>query len=1298
MSWKNSLALTGPSFNPTDIQGLQNWWHAGFENTVTLSGSKVSEWRDLLRGVPATQSIAGLRPEYVRNAVNGKNAIHFNSSDLAVSVANRPAAATHTIIAAIRATGDIPGGGSPYSLSGIASFHGNGLWFAASPNGYILGSFVFDRATATFGHTNARNTVVLYKNGAAVGTGRADGAVSTTAGLCIGRRLGLQFFTGYICELLYYTRDLTRPEMARLQEYFDQGWQITSGGTAARVVGSPLDISGCQLWLDGRDLSSLKQNADGTGAVSRIGDPIGYWGNKGSQSSWNATESLAARKPVLAEGGPGLRGLLFSGNQRLTISSLNAGSRVTAVAAFIPYSTNPQFGRVFDTGSRQALFLTSSGFFAGNQSQSFALSGSRGFNPTVSAIRFDTSQSLSLINGAASPLGDLAANTFSGGMSIGWSNGLGDASTNAFFGGMICELAVYDRALSLEEMQALTRYLQTVWGGGIIKPVSGHPEAQAWIDRVYLNGGFVSQYTADRVADFCYKVDQAGLRDRFHRLSLFCGGNLQACLTPLYLGPSKTIRTSGTVYDTSTSFTASDYIELGGSGGLKGDGTSKSLESGFLTTALTAMAPNIHLSYYCNQLPTTTTGTFIYTGTSTQRVYGLSVEQGGFFRTAIGGVNGSGLPLSAQRGQRLASRDSTGMFVYQNGQQIAQSLGDPSPNEYPNQTSQTIRLFASRVDNNSAADRTNARIQGYSLGTNLTATQAQNYAAIMEGFQRSLGRGIDIYQVAFAEITHPDARDWLSRVHNNGGVVDSTTAGYVQDVCNAVDAAGLRDRFYRLNLFCGSNLAACLTPLYRGPSLSGTQYGGEIDVNSSFAAADFTNTGGLRSTTTTKTISTNVLVNSLPQAQNSHLALSIMPNSIVTGARCFGVGLSNQTFMWYAECYTGARNITGAASSSSQSIAATNVNAYARWCFSRTSNTSHVLYQNGQSVASNSAAIAARTAPAAGHTGWAVSGGLGFGTAAMGLNYYSFGDGFTSQQAAGFDDIMKQFLHATGRVPLPPSSVLAAVSNADAVDWAHRVYANGGTLSETTAAAVNTFCNAVNAAGIRNLFYRLNLLCGGNLAACLTPLYYGTTATSFQYGDVIDTATNFVASDYVETGSSGGLQGNTTSKSLETGLLTSSLVSALPSNHLAIYGNNTPTAGRFINLGDGDNTKNYTLLSFDSGTQFVHSINGLTSTAGVAESIASRLGMRLISRTASNLQTLYRNGVEGGQNATATSGAAWSGQTARLFASRIQNNSADSWSNVRACGYSMGLGMTAQQAADYYAAMQAFQVALGRQA
>jgi hypothetical protein len=134
---------------------------------------------------------------------------------------------------------------------------------------------------------------------------------------------------------------------------------------------------------------------------------------------------------------------------------------------------------------------------------------------------------------------------------------------------------------------------------------------------------------------------------------------------------------------------------------------------------------------------------------------------------------------------------------------------------------------------------------------------------------------------------HPEASDWRSRVIANGGTVSGSTLTAVSNFCRSIDSAGIRDRFYRLNLFCGSDLSACLVPLYRGQSRTGTQFGNTTDTNNNFVSGDYSLSGsaaGLTGNGTTKYLATGV-AQTYAGSNEIHVAMGFVPNT-AAGYQC----------------------------------------------------------------------------------------------------------------------------------------------------------------------------------------------------------------------------------------------------------------------------------------------------------------------------------------------------------------------------------------------------------------------------
>jgi len=70
---------------------------------------------------------------------------------------------------------------------------------------------------------------------------------------------------------------------------------VLDSGTSTKLEGDALN--GIALHLDASDITSLATNANGSGAVTTTGDPVGYWGDL-SDSDLPAKQPILSRRPV----------------------------------------------------------------------------------------------------------------------------------------------------------------------------------------------------------------------------------------------------------------------------------------------------------------------------------------------------------------------------------------------------------------------------------------------------------------------------------------------------------------------------------------------------------------------------------------------------------------------------------------------------------------------------------------------------------------------------------------------------------------------------------------------------------------------------------------------------------------------------------------------------------------------------------------------------------------------------------------------------------------------------------------
>jgi hypothetical protein len=272
----------------------------------------------------------------------------------------------------------------------------------------------------------------------------------------------------------------------------------------------------------------------------------------------------------------------------------------------------------------------------------------------------------------------------------------------------------------------------------------------------------------------------------------------------------------------------------------------------------------------------------------------------------------------------------------------------------------------------------------------------------------------------------------------------------------------------------------------------------------------------------------------------------------------------------------------------------------------------------------------------------------------------------------------------------------------EALDWATRVTANGGTVSSNTLAAVSTFCTSINAeSGLRAAILRLNLFCGNSdasLNAVRTPLYLSGSFGGTTIGNTTDTNFNFVSGDYQETGSGGGLKGNGSSKYLNTGLNGSTAISSGNNCHLSYSGTSLETSGDRIAAGTFSVVTNGAFIA----DIYAAYTNGRPVRIGgpnvgqfpVVTSPGTTEAHYIGTRTSATLLSLYRSGSLFGTN-TSSQSTTIANVPITVFA---LNNAGDSqaYTAGRLRMYSIGNGLTAAQALAFSNAVIAFNTALGR--
>ena len=280
-------------FKPTSIAGCALWLDgedpAG-TGTPPSNGATVTTWVDK-SGNSANGTSIGT-PTYSSSS----KAISFNGSS-AFSLPNgtiSPGSSNFTIFGVCYPTSfaNYPylygaGGSSAGTATGLLFYPScqieNGFYtdfMGIAPSGTVAINNLYLISTAYNG------TRTLYINGTSVVSGTPSSTKNVSViNNFVGRDQinNNEFFYGRINEFIVFNTFITSTQRQSVESYLAAKWGLTA---ALPTFTSPLSISGCQLWMDGADSTTIT-----------IATGVSQWNDK-SGNAYNFTQATGALQPT----------------------------------------------------------------------------------------------------------------------------------------------------------------------------------------------------------------------------------------------------------------------------------------------------------------------------------------------------------------------------------------------------------------------------------------------------------------------------------------------------------------------------------------------------------------------------------------------------------------------------------------------------------------------------------------------------------------------------------------------------------------------------------------------------------------------------------------------------------------------------------------------------------------------------------------------------------------------------------------------------------------------------------------
>jgi hypothetical protein len=316
----------------------------------------------------------------------------------------------------------------------------------------------------------------------------------TNSLLLLGARTSTNaFLTGDFYEVIQYDSSLSTSQRQQVEGYLMKKWSITSIDKLITShpfisvkpylrIFQPTDILGCALWLDGSDKSSMTLS----------GNNVTQWNDK-SGNGYNFVTQGSFAPPVISNNAISTKSaVLFTGNntqndsanQILTNSSFPLNSSTEGYSIFVvskQNSSHPTYSgynylvSAYGGGAGNGLIYgtTYSNYLITANGTAGPISGFNDLSDNIpNTLMTSTTQTGMVVSGSVlTPyLNGVAMTTKTGtcvaltGISIGNAYAPGQSFTAQTWGGLICEVFIYNSALTTAQRQQVEGYLAWKWG------------------------------------------------------------------------------------------------------------------------------------------------------------------------------------------------------------------------------------------------------------------------------------------------------------------------------------------------------------------------------------------------------------------------------------------------------------------------------------------------------------------------------------------------------------------------------------------------------------------------------------------------------------------------------------------------------------------------------------------------------------------------------------------------------------------------------------------------------------------